>query len=112
MISPRRPALCEPQFSARPRFLPRTLKREGIYQVFHILNNFDIPVGVAQEKDDKGKIHKTILCSPSPTTPQNLRYYWRTYNDQAIKMVDLKKIDLTGNKIKKSTPRANSGLRI
>ena len=81
--------------------VPSPNAEEGIYQVFHILNNFDIPVGVAQEKDDKGKIHTTILCSPSPTTPQNLRYYWRTYNDQAIKMVDLKKIDLTGNKIKK-----------
>ena len=69
-------------------------------------------MGVAQEKDDKGKIHTDYTMLTVAHDPQNLRYYWRTYNDQAIKMVDLKKIDLTGNKIKKSTPRANSGLRI
>jgi choloylglycine hydrolase len=81
--------------------VPSPNTEEGIFQVFHILNNFDIPVGVAQEKDDKGKIHTDYTMLTVAHDPQNLRYYWRTYNDQAIKMVDLKKIDLTGNKIKK-----------
>lgn len=61
--------------------VPSPNAEEGIYQVFHILNNFDIPVGVAQEKDDKSKIHTDYTMLTVAHDPQNLRYYWRTYND-------------------------------
>lgn len=81
--------------------VPAPNAEEGIFQTFHILNQFDIPVGVAQEKDDKGKIHSDYTMLTTARDPQSLRYYWRTYNDQAIKMVDLKKVDLQGKKIKK-----------
>ena len=67
---------------------------------------------MAQEKDDKGHIHTDYTMLTVARDPQNLRYYWRTYNDQSTKMVDLKKVDLQGKRSRRSTPRDNSGLRI
>jgi choloylglycine hydrolase len=32
--------------------------------------------------------------------PASLRYYWRTYDDQTIRMVDLTKFDLNANELK------------
>jgi choloylglycine hydrolase len=32
--------------------------------------------------------------------PQALRYYYRTYDDQTIRMVDLKKFDLNAKELK------------
>ena len=43
--------------------IPSDTAQQGIEQVFHILNNFDIPVGVAREESD-GVIPATTRCSP------------------------------------------------
>jgi choloylglycine hydrolase len=83
--------------------VPSPNAEEGIFQLFHILNNFDIPVGVSREKDDKGQIHTDYTMLTVARDPQNLRYYWRTYNDQNLKMVDLKKFDLTAKNIKRAS---------
>lgn len=73
--------------------IPSTTIEEGIEQVFHILNNFDIPVGVARAG------HETdYTMFTSARDPHNLRYYWKTYEDQTIRMVDLKKLMATGEK--------------
>ena len=73
---------------------------EAVFQLFHILNQFDIPVGVARSKE--GDVVYTdstqLTCARDP---QSLKYYFRTYQDQNIKCVDLNHFDLTANNLKK-----------
>lgn len=74
---------------------------EGVYQVFHILNQFDIPVGAARAKDENGVIHSDYTMITCVKDPQTLKYYFKTYDDQTIKVIDLKKFDFNSNEIKR-----------
>jgi choloylglycine hydrolase len=67
--------------------------REGVLQTFHILNQFDIPKGIARS-DENGKeiIDYTLWTGVCDLT--NLRYHFRTFDDSRIRMVDLKSVDL------------------
>jgi choloylglycine hydrolase len=80
--------------------LPATDTTAGIYKGFHILNNFDIPVGVARVKED-GKSAADQTLFTTMRDPQNLRMYYKTYEDQTIRMVDLNKFDLDAKEVKK-----------
>jgi len=71
----------------------------GIEQVFHILNNFDIPVGVARAESE-GVVHTDYTMLTVARDPQSLRYYYKTYDDQTIRMVDLKAMDLDAKGIR------------
>jgi choloylglycine hydrolase len=73
--------------------VPSANAEEGITQTFHILNNFDIPKGVAGEKRGSEVGYDYTLYTVA-RDPQNLRYYWRTYEDQTIRMVDMKALGL------------------
>jgi choloylglycine hydrolase len=79
--------------------VPAANARRGILQVFHILNNFDIPVGVAREKS-KGVTHTDFTMLTVARDPGSLRYYYRTYDDQTIRMVDLTKCDPNAKRVK------------
>ncbi len=81
--------------------IPSPDANQGILQVFHILNNFDIPVGVAREVDSKGVIHTDYTQFTTARDPQNLCYYYKSYEDQTIRMVDLRKFDLNAKDVKK-----------
>jgi choloylglycine hydrolase len=74
--------------------------REAVLQLFHLLNPFDIPVGLV--RDIQGKtayIESTsITCVRNPSS---LEYFFKTYKDQSIRRVDLKHFDLNAKKIKK-----------
>lgn len=80
--------------------IPSQNSEQGILHVFHILNNFDIPLGVAREVE-KGVIHSDFTQCVAARDPQTLRYYYRTYDDQTIRMVDLRKFDLNAKDLKK-----------
>ena len=82
--------------------IPSPNADRGILQVFHILNNFDIPVGVARAVE-KGIIHSDYTQFTVARDPQSLRYYYKTYDDQTIRMVDLRKFDLNAKEVKKIT---------
>ncbi len=79
--------------------VPSDNAEAGIGQVFHILNNFDIPVGVARE-ESRGVIHTDYTMLTVARDPQALRYYYKTYDDPTIRMVDLKTFDLDAKGIK------------
>lgn len=67
---------------------------EGITQAFHILNNFDIPIGMTYA--DKNEIPKEITSATQWTTAINLNeklFYYKTMYNQDIRLIDLKKID-------------------
>jgi len=79
--------------------IPEKNAQRGVYQVFHLLNNFDIPVGLARETN-KGVIYSDYTMITTVRDSKNLRFYYKTYEDQTIKMVDLNKMDKNGKKIK------------
>lgn len=79
--------------------MPSENAEEAIFQTFHILNQFDIPVGMARDKI--GEVVYTdytqLTCARDP---QALKYYFRSYDDPSIKMVDLQQMDLDAKTIK------------
>ncbi len=80
--------------------IPEKNAEKGIQQIFHILNNFDIPVGVARETHE-GIIHSDYTMLTIARDPKNLRYFYNTYDDQTLRMIDLSKLDFNGKSIKK-----------
>lgn len=71
---------------------PSKTSGEAVFQLFHILNNFDIPVGVAREEHD-GVIHSDYTLLTTARDPNALKYFWKTYGDQTIRSVDLGALD-------------------
>jgi choloylglycine hydrolase len=70
----------------------------GIFNGFHILNNFDIPYG-AVRADEQGGVHADQTLFTTMRDPQNLRVYFKSFDDQTIRMVDMKRFDLDAKEI-------------
>lgn len=79
---------------------PSDNAQSAVWQAFHILNQFDIPVGVARAEEN-GIIHTDYTIMTTVKDPQALTYYFRSYVDQNIKMVNLNQFDLNAKTIKK-----------
>ncbi|WP_299470173.1 choloylglycine hydrolase family protein [uncultured Gimesia sp.] len=77
---------------------PVDTAREGILQVFHVLNQFDIPKGAARG-DENGKVSADYTLWTSVSDLKNQRYYFRTYDDSTIRMVNLNSFNLDGDQI-------------
>jgi choloylglycine hydrolase len=68
---------------------PNETAEDTVFATFHILNQFDIP---------KGSVINAAVGDPAPEITEwtsvadlkNLRWYFRTHEDQSIRMVDLK----------------------
>jgi choloylglycine hydrolase len=80
--------------------LPVESAREGVLQAFHILNQFDIPKGAAREADEHGQTMADYTLWTSVADLKNLRYYYRTYENSRIRMVDLKAVDLNASAVR------------
>lgn len=65
---------------------------EAVFQAFHLLNQFDIPIGIAREVSD-GVVHTDYTIVTVVRDPKNLKYYFKTYDDQTIGMVDMNHFD-------------------
>ena len=72
---------------------------EGVFQVFHILNQFDIPVGIARQQSH-GVTYTDYTIVTAARNPSTLQYFFRTYEDQTIRVVNLKAFDLTAHEIR------------
>jgi choloylglycine hydrolase len=81
---------------------------DAVLQVFHIMNNFDIPIGSVRETieqapaPDAGKrrskhgdtaapFHAEFTSWTTAADLTNRRWYFRTYNDQSIRMIEIDK---------------------
>jgi choloylglycine hydrolase len=71
---------------------------QGVFSGFHILNNFDIPYGAARE-EVQGTVHADQTIFTTMRDPQSLRIYYKTYDDQTIRMIDLKRFDLDSKEV-------------
>lgn len=78
--------------------IPEANAVRDIFQTFHILNNFDISVGVARDEHD-GVLHTDYTMLTTARDPQALEYYWKSYEDQTIRKVDLTGLPLDGERI-------------
>lgn len=78
---------------------PLNTNEDAIFRTFHILNQFDIPVGAIREENN-GKIYSDYTMLTCARDPENLKYYFKTYQDSTIRVADLKKFDLNAHNIK------------
>lgn len=81
--------------------IPSDNADEAVFQAFHILNQFDIPVGIARSKDGNVTYSDYTMIT-AVRDPQSLKYYFKTYDDQTIRVVDLKRFDLNAKEIKQA----------
>lgn len=79
---------------------PVANSEEAVDQTFHILNQFDIPLGVVREKEGR-QTHYDYTLLTSVKNPETLEYFYRSYGNQAIQYVDLNQFDLNAKSIKK-----------
>ena len=79
--------------------LPVDTAKDGVLQAFHILNQFDIPKGAARGIEHGREVADYTLWT-SASDLKNLRYYYRTYENSRIRMVDLNAVDLDAKEIR------------
>jgi len=72
---------------------------EGIGIAFHILNQFDIPKGSIRDVQGNKTVSDTTQWT-SASDLTNRRYFYHTYHDRSIRMVDFKDVDEKAGKIK------------
>ncbi|MFI5330651.1 MAG: linear amide C-N hydrolase [Desulfobaccales bacterium] len=83
--------------------LPSKNGTDAVLQAFHVLNNFDIPKGALREpqKDEHGNIVADCTLWTSANDLKAKRFYFRTYENSQIRMVDLTKMNLDAPDITK-----------
>ena len=72
--------------------LPTETTFDAIKDVFHILNNFDIPKGFSREVV-AGKIYADYTQLTCARDPQELKFYYKTYENQTVSVFNLKDFD-------------------
>lgn len=68
-------------------------------QAFHLLNQFDIPVGTAKSTTT-GKSFVGATIATTVKDSSNIKYYYRTSDDQAVRVIDLSKINMNDKTVK------------
>ena len=93
--------------------LPSKTGRDAVIQAFHILNNFDIPKGAARdhEKDEHGNILADYTLWTSASDLKAKQFFFRTYADSRIRMVDLNKMDPEAKEIKKISMKGDEEIQ-
>lgn len=68
--------------------LPAKNASEAVFNAFHILNTFDIPIGSIRERGDDPLTDYTVWTSAADT--KNAIYYYKTYNSKAVECVNVR----------------------
>jgi choloylglycine hydrolase len=81
--------------------LPSPDGEEAVLSAFHILNNFDIPKGAARDGhlDEHGNVIADYTIWTSAADLKARHYYFRTFDNSAIRMVDLSRMDLDATEV-------------
>jgi len=75
---------------------------ETVYEVFRILDNFNLPLGSAEGPDSSPELLKGMRSSTIWTTAadtKNLKLYYHTQHNRKVRMVDMKRIDFSPNTV-------------
>jgi choloylglycine hydrolase len=83
--------------------LPSKTGHDAVLEAFHVLNQFDIPKGAAREheKDAHGNVMADYTLWTAASDLKKKQYYFRTYDNSQIRMLDLMKMDLDAKDIVK-----------
>lgn len=86
---------------------------DAVLEAFHILNQFDIPKGAAREheKDAHGDILADYTIWTSANDLKAKRFYFRTYENSQIRMVDLTKMNLDAKEITKISMKGAESIK-
>lgn len=68
-------------------------EHEARQAAFHILNLFNIPLGIVRQKENN-KIHYEYTQWTSASDLHNKRYYFHTYDNRQVRMIDLLQVNL------------------
>ena len=66
---------------------------DAVQQAFHILNNFDIPIGSQFEKGQAPEGMQSATQFTAATDQKEMRFYYRTAYNSNLRCIDLKAID-------------------
>jgi choloylglycine hydrolase len=93
--------------------LPSQTGYDAILVAFHILNDFDIPKGSsrAPDKDEHGNVVADYTLWTSAIDLKAKRFYFRSYENSEIRMVDLMKQKLDGKGIVTWSMKGNEVVR-
>lgn len=80
---------------------------QGIFTAFHLLNQFDIPVGTIRGTIN-GVTYSDYTMMTTAYDPTTLKYYFKTYGDPQVRYIDLTKFDLDSKEIKKASIAATT----
>ncbi|MBE9204466.1 choloylglycine hydrolase family protein [Synechocystis salina LEGE 06099] len=69
---------------------PTPNSKAAVSSLFHILNNFDIPYGVAKPPSGGSEGVPDYTTWTSVSDLHNLQFNWKTYGDQRVKTLDLR----------------------
>jgi choloylglycine hydrolase len=69
---------------------PSDTAEEAVWSGFHIMNQFDIPLGSVREESG-GKPLAELTQWTTVSDMKNMRFYFKTYGSQSIHMIDLAK---------------------
>ena len=86
---------------------PVETSEAAVAQGFHILNQFDIPVGVSK-LEANGVTYTDFTLMTAVRDPNQLKFYYKTFDDPTVKVVDLKTFDLNATTIK-TAPMTGKG---
>jgi choloylglycine hydrolase len=73
--------------------IPGKTPQDAVQAGFHILNNFDIPVGAIRDKAGKTSLYDTTWYTVAADT-KNKQYYFHTHDNRRIRVIDLTKMNL------------------
>lgn len=79
--------------------LPIADSKQAVNEIFHLLNNFDIPMGSSIEKQNGTPFYDHTQWTSAIDLKKHILYF-NTYNNRDIKMVDMAKFDLDAKEIK------------
>ncbi|MEA5441101.1 choloylglycine hydrolase family protein [Cyanobium gracile] len=64
--------------------------RAAVANLFHILNNFDIPIGAARPPAGTAETSPDFTTWTSVSNLRDLTFNWKTFGDQRVKTIDLR----------------------
>jgi choloylglycine hydrolase len=93
-------------------FKPKT-GGDAVLEAFHVLNQFDIPKGAAREheKDEHGNILADYTIWTAASDLKAKKYYFRTYENSQIRMVDLMKMTLDAKDLVKISMKGEESVK-
>ena len=93
-------------------FKPKT-GDDAVLEAFRVLNQFDIPKGAAREheKDEHGNVLADYTIWTSANDLKAKRFYFRTYENSQIRMVDLMKMKLDAKDVTKISMKGAESIR-